>query len=64
LLAVVFEERDLIAHFGRRYEEYRRQVPMFVPWRGTALPADADRFVDRGSGDSERSRQASSPSVR
>jgi protein-S-isoprenylcysteine O-methyltransferase Ste14 len=31
LLAVVFEERDLIAHFGRQYEEYRARVPMFVP---------------------------------
>ena len=34
LVAVVFEERDLIAHFGRQYEEYRRRVPMFIPWRG------------------------------
>lgn len=31
LLAVVFEERDLIAYFGRQYEEYRNRVPMFVP---------------------------------
>jgi len=31
LLAVIFEERDLIAHFGRQYEQYREQVPMFVP---------------------------------
>lgn len=30
-LAALVEERDLIAHFGRQYEEYRRQVPMFVP---------------------------------
>lgn len=37
LVAVVFEERDLIAYFGRRYEEYRRQVPMFVPGRGIKL---------------------------
>lgn len=39
LVAVVFEERDLIAYFGHRYEDYRRQVPMFMPWRGAALPA-------------------------
>jgi protein-S-isoprenylcysteine O-methyltransferase Ste14 len=33
-LAVLFEERDLIAHFGQQYREYRRQVPMFMPrWR-------------------------------
>ena len=29
--AAMLEERDLIAHFGSRYEEYRRQVPMFIP---------------------------------
>jgi protein-S-isoprenylcysteine O-methyltransferase Ste14 len=31
LVAVVFEERDLVAHFGRAYEDYRRRVPKFVP---------------------------------
>jgi methanethiol S-methyltransferase len=30
-VAAVFEERDLVAHFGRQYAEYRRRVPMFVP---------------------------------
>ena len=30
-LAAVFEERDLVAHFGHQYAEYRRRVPMFVP---------------------------------
>jgi protein-S-isoprenylcysteine O-methyltransferase Ste14 len=30
-LAAVFEERDLVAHFGEPYAEYRRRVPMFVP---------------------------------
>jgi protein-S-isoprenylcysteine O-methyltransferase Ste14 len=30
-LAAVIEERDLIAHFGNQYREYRRRVPMFVP---------------------------------
>ncbi len=39
LLAVVFEERDLVAHFGRQYEDYRRRVPMFVPRLGAANPA-------------------------
>lgn len=29
--AAVVEERDLVAHFGHSYEDYRRRVPMFVP---------------------------------
>ena len=34
-LATLFEERDLLAHFGNQYEQYRRTVPRFVPrlWR-------------------------------
>lgn len=35
LVAVVFEERDLVAHFGKAYEDYRRRVPMFIPLPGT-----------------------------
>jgi protein-S-isoprenylcysteine O-methyltransferase Ste14 len=30
-LATVVEERDLINHFGRQYEDYRQRVPRFVP---------------------------------
>ena len=30
-LAAMVEERDLVAHFGHQYEEYRRSVPMFLP---------------------------------
>jgi steroid 5-alpha reductase family enzyme len=38
-LAALIEERDLVAHFGRQYEEYRRRVPMFVPRWGAAVTA-------------------------
>jgi protein-S-isoprenylcysteine O-methyltransferase Ste14 len=38
VLAATVEERDLVAHFGRQYEDYRRRVPMFVP---RLRPADA-----------------------
>ena len=31
LLAIQFEERDLVREFGETYEEYRRSVPMFLP---------------------------------
>jgi len=30
-LAAIVEERDLVAHFGHVYENYRRHVPMFIP---------------------------------
>jgi methanethiol S-methyltransferase len=31
LIAIRFEERDLVAEHGARYTEYRKQVPMLVP---------------------------------
>lgn len=31
LIATQLEERDLIAHFGETYREYRRRVPAFLP---------------------------------
>jgi protein-S-isoprenylcysteine O-methyltransferase Ste14 len=34
LIAIRFEERDLVAEHGARYSEYRRQVPMLVPRLG------------------------------
>jgi len=39
-LAALVEERDLIAHFGRPYEEYRRRVPMFLPRLSSATSAE------------------------
>jgi methanethiol S-methyltransferase len=37
VLATFVEERDLVAHFGETYEDYRRRVPRFVPRLGTRL---------------------------
>jgi protein-S-isoprenylcysteine O-methyltransferase Ste14 len=42
LVAVIFEERDLVAHFGHRYEEYRRRVPMFIPLPGTGVESNRE----------------------
>jgi protein-S-isoprenylcysteine O-methyltransferase Ste14 len=34
LIAIQFEERDLVDAFGERYVAYRRSTPMLVPrWR-------------------------------
>jgi len=35
LIGIWFEERDLVAQFGQRYEAYRRQVGMLVPKFGS-----------------------------
>jgi protein-S-isoprenylcysteine O-methyltransferase Ste14 len=34
LLAIQFEERDLVREHGEKYESYRRTVPMLVPFTG------------------------------
>ena len=37
LVAIQFEERDLIRAYGERYQEYRKRVSMLAPvkfWRG------------------------------
>ena len=34
LLAIRWEERDLLAAYGRAYAEYRRSVPMLIPFLG------------------------------
>lgn len=33
LIAIQFEERDLIHTFGDRYKEYRKHVSMLAPWK-------------------------------
>ncbi|HEY6125116.1 MAG TPA: isoprenylcysteine carboxylmethyltransferase family protein [Steroidobacteraceae bacterium] len=32
LIAIQLEERDLIAHFGQTYRDYKKRVPMLVPF--------------------------------
>jgi methanethiol S-methyltransferase len=32
LIAIRYEERDLIAHFGKKYQDYVKSVPMLVPF--------------------------------
>jgi protein-S-isoprenylcysteine O-methyltransferase Ste14 len=39
LLAIRFEEADLVAAHGEKYERYRQQVPMIVPALGTKAAA-------------------------
>ncbi len=39
VLAIPLEERDLLRRFGSAYEDYRRRVPAFIPWRRPADPA-------------------------
>ncbi len=39
IVGVLLEERNLLRRFGQAYADYRRRVPMFVPWRRPAPPA-------------------------
>jgi protein-S-isoprenylcysteine O-methyltransferase Ste14 len=42
LIALQFEERDMVSVHGEAYEEYRRQVPMLVPLPGRKRPEASD----------------------
>lgn len=45
LVAIRFEERDLVDHLGEPYREYREQVPMMVPF--TKKRAEDRAFIRR-----------------
>ena len=38
LIAIRYEERDLVGYFGREYEEYRGRVGMLIPGIGRRAP--------------------------
>jgi protein-S-isoprenylcysteine O-methyltransferase Ste14 len=38
LIAIVFEERDLLAHFGADYRAWRARTPLFIPRLGSRKP--------------------------
>lgn len=40
LIAVRFEERDLVDHFGTTYREYQQRVPMFFPKLSPGITPD------------------------
>jgi protein-S-isoprenylcysteine O-methyltransferase Ste14 len=43
ILAIQFEERDLVAQHGHTYERYRRSVPMLIPRVGRQQPPPDDK---------------------
>ena len=46
LVAVQFEERDLVHAFGERYRRYRQQVPMLIPFIGRRRQNNTNTAVD------------------
>jgi len=51
-LATVFEERDLLNHFGHLYEDYRGRVPRFIPrLSGRPTVPMTETVADSGSFD-------------
>ena len=48
-VGIFFEERDLAAHHGSRFEQYRREVPMIVPVPGRATKPGT-RHASQASG--------------
>lgn len=44
LTAIQFEERDLIAHFGHKYREYKQRVPMLLPFGRRKTPIEGAQY--------------------
>ena len=42
LVAIQFEEHDLVKHFGVRYQEYKRSAPMLIPFSKFSKIKDAN----------------------
>jgi len=55
LLAIQFEERDLVREHGSLYEQYRRQVPMLIPFTRSRREAFGEITVE-GTGDASPTR--------
>ena len=49
LIAIQFEERDLVHEFGDSYEEYRRRVPMLIPFVSRSAGTRGSRIRTQAS---------------
>ena len=48
LIAIPFEERDLVKFLGEPYNRYRAGTPMFLPWRIKKSPAASEPSTEPG----------------
>jgi len=46
VIAIQFEERDLVAHFGDKYREYQKQVPMLLPGFKRNRPTNTKKQIN------------------